>query len=97
LLAAEAPAAEGGLDAEGLLVVADGAEELALGDRGVPAVGFRRRFGSEQPMRLAIEAGTLSPWTSRLLEGCGHEVLVYRTPRDEAHLRRSAQDRQDRC
>jgi transposase len=25
---------------------------------------------------VAIEAGTHSPWASRLLEGCGHEVLV---------------------
>ncbi len=37
---------------------------------------FGRRFGSERPMRVAIEAGTHSPWVSRLLEGCGHEVLV---------------------
>ena len=37
---------------------------------------FRRRLASEQPMRIAIEAGTHSPWISRLLEGCGHEVLV---------------------
>jgi transposase len=37
---------------------------------------FRRRFSSEQPMRIAIEAGTHSPWVSRLLEECGHEVLV---------------------
>jgi transposase len=37
---------------------------------------FRRRFASEQPLRIAIEAGTHSPWVSRLLEGCGHEVLV---------------------
>jgi transposase len=37
---------------------------------------FRRRFCSEQPMRIAIEAGTHSPWTSRVLEECGHEVLV---------------------
>ena len=37
---------------------------------------FRRRFASERPMRIAIEAGTHSPWVSRLLEGCGHEVLV---------------------
>src|SRR5215203_4618825 len=37
---------------------------------------FERRFGSESPRRIAIEAGTHSPWTSRLLEGCGHEVLV---------------------
>jgi transposase len=37
---------------------------------------FRRRFASEQPMRIAIEAGTHSPWVSRLLEECAHEVLV---------------------
>src|SRR5215210_9340760 len=37
---------------------------------------FRRRFTSEWPMRIAIEAGTHSPWASRVLEGCGHEVLV---------------------
>jgi transposase len=37
---------------------------------------FERRFASEQPLRVAIEAGTHSPWASRLLEGCGHEVLV---------------------
>jgi transposase len=37
---------------------------------------LRRRFASEQPMRIAIEAGTHSPWVSRLLEECGHEVLV---------------------
>jgi hypothetical protein len=27
-------------------------------------------------MRIAIEAGTHSPWASRVLEACGHEVLV---------------------
>jgi transposase len=38
---------------------------------------FRRRFASEQPpMRIAIESGTHSPWASRVLEECGHEVLV---------------------
>jgi transposase len=38
---------------------------------------FRRRFASERPpMRIAIEAGTHSPWVSRVLEECGHEVLV---------------------
>ena len=35
-----------------------------------------RRFASERPLRIAIEAGTHSPWVSRLLEACGHEVLV---------------------
>src|SRR5215218_4395496 len=38
---------------------------------------LRRRFSSERlPLRIAIEAGTHSPWVSRVLEGCGHEVLV---------------------
>jgi transposase len=27
-------------------------------------------------MRIAIEAGTHSPWATRVLEECGHEVLV---------------------
>ena len=34
---------------------------------------FLRRFSSEQPMRIAIEAGTHSPCASRVFEGCGHE------------------------
>jgi transposase len=37
---------------------------------------LRRRFASEQPLRIAIEAGTHSPWVSRVLEECAHEVLV---------------------
>jgi hypothetical protein len=37
---------------------------------------LRRRFASEPSLRVAIEAGTHSPWASRVLEECGHEVLV---------------------
>jgi transposase len=37
---------------------------------------LRRRFASERPLRIAIETGTHSPWVSRILEECGHEVLV---------------------
>ena len=38
---------------------------------------FERRFsGTTAPMRIAIETGTHSPWVSRLLEECGHEILV---------------------
>ena len=37
---------------------------------------LKRRFTSERPLRIAIETGTHSPWVSRLLEECGHEVLV---------------------
>ena len=37
---------------------------------------LKRRFASEPSLRVAIEAGTHSPWVSRVLEECGHEVLV---------------------
>ena len=38
---------------------------------------LRRRFAShERPLRIVIETGTHSPWVSRLLKECGHEVLV---------------------
>jgi transposase len=38
---------------------------------------FRQRFDSMQErLKIAIEVGTHSPWVSRLLEECGHEVLV---------------------
>ena len=37
---------------------------------------MERRFHGCESMRVAIEAGTHSPWISRLLEQCGHEVLV---------------------
>ncbi len=37
---------------------------------------FERRFSGAEQMRVAIETGTHSPWVSRILERCGHEVLV---------------------
>jgi transposase len=39
---------------------------------------LRRRFSLEEEgtLRIAIEAGTHSPWASRVLKECGHEVLV---------------------
>ena len=40
---------------------------------------FERRFSGNEPMRVAIEAGTHSPWISRLLEERGHQVLVANT------------------
>jgi transposase len=42
---------------------------------------LRRRFSSEQQMTVAIEAGTHSLWVSRVLEECGHEVLLVANPR----------------
>jgi transposase len=37
---------------------------------------LRRRFDSEQRMKVVIEVGTHSTWVSRLLTECGHEVLI---------------------
>ena len=41
---------------------------------------LKRRFSSGEPLRMVLEAGTHSPWVSRLLEDLGHDVLVA-TPR----------------
>src|SRR5206468_4978678 len=48
---------------------------------------LRRRFSGHGPMRLVLETGTHSPRISRLLEACGHEVLVAnaRQLRSEEH------------
>ncbi len=35
-----------------------------------------RRFGAMAPCRVVLEVGTHSPWVSRLLADCGHEVIV---------------------
>lgn len=37
---------------------------------------LRRRFESLPASRVAIEVGSHSPWISRLLTECGHEVIV---------------------
>ena len=37
---------------------------------------LREKFGRLSPTRMVIEAGTHSPWVSRLLEEVGHQVIV---------------------
>ncbi|MEO6597710.1 MAG: hypothetical protein ABIP94_23440 [Planctomycetota bacterium] len=37
---------------------------------------FRQRFSGVPRSRIAIEAGTHSPWANALLAQLGHEVLV---------------------
>ena len=37
---------------------------------------FEGRFAGVQTRRIAVEAGTHSPWIGRTLKRCGHEVLV---------------------
>lgn len=53
-----------------------GAEAIEEGRLRTTPEGLRGRFGSEEQLRIAIEVGTHSPWISRLLEECGHEVLI---------------------
>ena len=60
------------LDTESGEVVEEGKLRTTAGD-------FERRFGSGPRLRVAIEAGGHSPWVSRALEECGHEVLVANT------------------
>lgn len=40
------------------------------------AVALARWFGRRPRMRVVLEVGTHSPWMSRVLTECGHEVLV---------------------
>jgi len=40
------------------------------------AAALRRHFTDRSRMLIVIEVGTHSPWVSRLLEECGHEVIV---------------------
>ena len=37
---------------------------------------LRKRFSGCGRMRIALETGTHSPWVSRVLKDCGHEVIV---------------------
>jgi transposase len=59
------------------LIDQEGGQVMEEGRLRTTPEAFLRRFASEEaPMRIAIEAGTNSPWASRVLEECGHEVLV---------------------
>jgi transposase len=58
------------------LLDTDSGEPIEEGRVHTTPEALRRRFCSERPLRIAIEAGTHSPWVSRVLKECGHEVLV---------------------
>jgi hypothetical protein len=58
------------------LIDQESGEVMEQGRLRTTPEAFRRRFASERPMRIAIEGGTHSPWASRVLQECGHEVLV---------------------
>jgi transposase len=59
------------------LIDSESGEVMEEGRLRTTPDALRRRFASVEPsLRIAIEAGTHSPWVSRVLEECGHEVLV---------------------
>jgi len=58
------------------LLDTDSGEVLEEGKVRTTPEGFARRFDSAESLRVALEAGTHSPWVSRLLTDCGHEVIV---------------------
>jgi transposase len=58
------------------LLVTESGEVMEEGRLRTNPEALRRRFSSEYSLRIAIEAGTHSPWVSRVLKECGHKVLV---------------------
>jgi transposase len=59
------------------LLDTENGEVLEEGRMRTSPEALKRRFVSERPpMRIAIDAGTHSPWVSRVLEERAHEVLV---------------------
>jgi transposase len=73
-------------------------EEMVLEEDRIATTpeALRKRFAGVEPMRIAIEVGTHSPWVDRLLRELGHEVIVSHVaaigPR---HKTRRKNDRRD--
>ena len=64
-------------DRASLFVVMDGEGQLLEEGRvATREPALRKRFSGCERMRIALETGTHSPWVSRLLKECGHEVIV---------------------
>jgi transposase len=59
------------------LLETESGETIEEGRLRTTPEALRRRFEAEpERIKIAIEVGTHSPWVSRVLEECGHEVLV---------------------
>ena len=58
------------------LLDAENGEVIEEGRIATSREAFGKRFSGVEPMLVAIEASTHSPWVSRTLEECGHEILV---------------------
>jgi transposase len=75
------------------IVVLDGDGEVVReGKLRTTHDGFGGELAGRAEMRVVLEAGTHSPWVSRLLQGLGHEVVVA-NPRRVQLIARSVQKR----
>jgi len=64
-------------DTSGTYVVVNAQGEVSgEGKLALSPTGLSKIFARRKPTRIAIEAGTHSPWVSRLLNELGHEVIV---------------------
>jgi transposase len=59
-----------------LCLVDAGGEVVEEARVATTPAALERRFGHAERMRIILETGTHSPWISRLLAACGHEVIV---------------------
>ena len=67
------------------LIDSQSGEVIEEGRMRTTPEALERRVFLEQPMRIAIEAGTHSPWVSRMLEDCAHQVLVANAQQRSLH------------
>lgn len=83
-------------DRESVYVVMAGEEVLRRGRVATTTAKLESCFKELAPARVVFEVGTHSPWVSRLLKRCGHEVLVL-NPRRLAIISKSLQksDKED--
>lgn len=51
-------------------------EQPQLGRVKTTPEDFKRFFSQLEPARVVMECGTHSPWASRVIAACGHQVLV---------------------
>jgi transposase len=51
-------------------------EIVRRGTVATTQIGMSELFGGMAPSRVVLEVGTHSPWVSRLIASCGHEVVV---------------------
>lgn len=65
-------------DRHSQLVVLDRASGEVLEEARIPTTprAFEQRFGALKRSRIALEVGSHSRWTSKLLKHAGHEVIV---------------------